>query len=142
MNTFFLIFVGLPALEIFLMIKIGGEIGAFNTVALIFLTAIVGLFYARLQGIQILKSGIVNMYQNKVPINEIISGTSIALAALLLIIPGFLTDLMGFLLIFPLTRKFLFRKISNKFNNRNVKQKNNFIDGEFEDIEDDNDKKL
>ncbi len=131
MNTFFLIFVGLPALEIFLMIKIGGEIGAFNTVALIFLTAIVGLFYARLQGIQILKSGIVNMYQNKVPINEIISGTSIALAALLLIIPGFFTDLIGFLLLIPFTRNILLKIFLKKKIVINKTKENNTIDGEI-----------
>ena len=96
MNTFFLIFIGLPALEIFLMIKIGGEIGALSTVALIFLTAILGIYYARVQGIQTLRSGIVNLYQNKVPIYEIMSGASIAFASLLLIIPGFLTDIIGF----------------------------------------------
>ena len=102
MNTFFLIFIGLPALEIFLMIKIGGEIGALNTVALIFLTAIIGIYYARLQGIQTLRSGIINIYQNKTPIYELISGASIAFAAVLLIIPGFFTDLIGFLLLIPL----------------------------------------
>ena len=96
MNTFFLIFIGLPALEIFLMIKIGAEIGALNTVALIFLTAIIGIYYARLQGIQTLKSGLINLYQNKVPVYELIAGASIAFAALLLIIPGFFTDIIGF----------------------------------------------
>ena len=100
MNTFFLIFIGLPALEIFLMIKIGGEIGALSTVALIFLTAILGIYYARVQGIQTLRSGIVNLYQNKVPIYEIMSGASIAFASLLLIIPGFLTDIIGFLYLY------------------------------------------
>ena len=90
MNTFFLIFIGLPAFEIFLMIKIGGEIGALNTVALIFLTALIGIYFARVQGIQTLRSGIVNLYQNKVPVYELIAGASIAFAALLLIIPGFL----------------------------------------------------
>ena len=92
MNTFFLIFIGLPALEIFLMIKIGGKIGALNTLALIFLTAALGLYFARVQGLQTLRSGIINLYQNKAPIYELISGASIAFAALLLIIPGFLTD--------------------------------------------------
>ena len=109
MNTFFLFFIGLPVLEIFLFIKIGANIGALNTIALIFLTAIVGIYFARLQGIQTLKSGITNLYQNKVPINEIISGASIAFAALLLIIPGFFTDFIGFLLLIPLTRNILFR---------------------------------
>ncbi len=106
MNPFFLIFIGLPALEIFLMIKLGGEIGAFNTVALIFLTAIIGLYFARIQGIQTLKAGIRSLYENKNPFYEIISGASIAIAALLLIVPGFLTDFIGFLLLIPLTRRF------------------------------------
>ena len=105
MNTFFLIFIGLPALEIFLMIKIGGEIGALSTIALIFLTAIIGVYYARIQGIKTLRSAIINCYKNKIPIYELISGASIALAALLLIIPGFFTDAIGFLLLIPITRK-------------------------------------
>ena len=99
MNTFFLIFIALPALEIFFMIKIGGEIGALNTIALIFLTAIIGLYYAKMQGIQTLRSGIFNLYQNKAPIYEIMSGASIAIGALLLIVPGFFTDTIGFLLL-------------------------------------------
>ena len=109
MNTFFLIFVGLPAIEIFLMIKIGSKIGAFNTIALILLTAVVGIFFARAQGIKTLKSGITSVYQNKVPVFELISGASIAFAALLLIIPGFLTDLVGFLLLIPLTRHMILK---------------------------------
>ena len=108
MNTFFLIFIGLPALEIFLMIKIGGKIGAFNTIGLIFLTAFVGLFFARIQGIKTLRSGLINLYQNKTPIYDMMSGASIAFAAILLIIPGFFTDLMGFLLLVPFTRKIIF----------------------------------
>ena len=107
MNPFFIIFIGIPALEIFLMIKIGGKIGAFNTVSLIFLTAIIGVFYAKMQGIKTMRSGIMSLYQNKVPIYEIVSGASIAIAAMLLIFPGFLTDTIGFLLLFPLTRKIL-----------------------------------
>ncbi len=106
MNTFFLIFVGLPALEIFLMIKIGGKIGAFYTLALIFLTAIVGILFARIQGIQTLRSGITNLYRNKIPIYELMSGASIAFAALLLIIPGFFSDLIGFLLLITCKRCF------------------------------------
>ena len=108
MNPFFIIFIGVPAIEIFLLIKIGGQIGALNTMALIFFTAIIGVYFAKLQGIQTLKSGMVNLYQNKVPIYEIISGASIALAALLLIIPGFLTDFIGFILLIPFTRRILF----------------------------------
>ena len=132
MNTFFLIFIVLPVLEIFFMIKIGAEIGAFNTVALIFLTALVGIFYARLQGMQTLKSGLINLYQNKIPIYELVSGASIAFAALLLIIPGFLTDLVGFILLIPITRNILLKII---FKNKTVinKQENKIdtIDGEI-----------
>ena len=107
MNAFFLLFIGMPALEIFLMIKIGGKIGALNTVSLIFLTAIIGLYFAKLEGMKTMKSGVMNLYQNKILIDEMISGASIAIAALLLIIPGFLTDTMGFLLLIPFTRKIL-----------------------------------
>ena len=108
MNPFFIIFICLPALEIYLLIKIGGQVGALNTVALIFLTAIIGLYFAKHQGLQTLKSGMVNLYQNKMPIYEMMSGASIALAAFLLIIPGFFTDFIGFLLLIPFTRKILF----------------------------------
>ena len=132
MNTFFLIFIVLPALEIFFMIKIGSEIGALSTVALIFLTAILGIFFARIQGIQTIKSGLVNLYQNKVPIYEIISGASIAFAAILLIIPGFLTDLIGFILLIPFTRKILFKIIlGNKTTINDQKDKVDTIDGEI-----------
>ena len=111
MNPFFIIFIGVPALEIFLLIKIGGQIGALSTVALIFLTAIIGIYFAKLQGMQTLRSGIINLYQNKLPIYEMMSGASIAIAALLLIIPGFFTDFIGFLLLIPITRNFLFKLI-------------------------------
>ena len=132
MNTFFLIFIGLPALEIFFMIKIGSKIGALNTVALIFLTAIIGVYFARLQGIQTLKSGMINLYQNKTPIYELISGASIAIAAILLIIPGFLTDLVGFILLVPFTRKILFKVIlKNKSTIDEEKEKIDTIDGEI-----------
>ena len=130
MNPFFLLFIGLPALEIFLLIKIGGEIGALNTVALIFLTAIIGMYFAKIQGIQTLKSGMVNLYQNKMPVYEMMSGASIAIAALLLIIPGFFTDSIGFLLLIPFTRKILF---SLAFKNKpmtNIKKERDTIDGE------------
>ena len=132
MNTFFLIFVGLPAIEIFLMIKIGGKIGALNTIALIFLTAIIGLYYARVQGLQTLRSGIINLYQNKAPVYELLSGASIAFAALLLIIPGFFTDLIGFFLLIPFLRNTFFKLILKK--NEKIKNKenqNNTIDGEI-----------
>ena len=132
MNTFFLIFIGLPAFEIYLLIKIGGEIGALNTVALIFLTALIGIYYARVQGVQTLRSGIVNLYQNKAPIYELISGASIAFAALLLIIPGFFTDFLGFLLLFPFSRNFLFKIFINKEKKiHDIKKNNNTIDGEI-----------
>ena len=131
MNTFFLIFIGLPALEIFLMIKIGSKIGALNTIALIFLTAIIGVFCARMQGIQTLRSGLVNLYKNKAPIFEILSGASIALAALLLIIPGFFTDIVGFLLLIPFTRKFLFNNFLFQKLKSNKKNDNETIDGEI-----------
>tara|TARA_Y100001958_G_C21169557_1_gene501624 strand:- start:883 stop:1305 length:423 start_codon:yes stop_codon:yes gene_type:complete len=132
MNTFFLIFVILPALEIFLMIKIGGEIGALNTVGLIFLTAFVGIFYARIQGLQTLKSGLTNIYQNKAPVYEIISGASIAFAALLLIIPGFFTDIIGFLILIPFTRNLLLKFfLRNKKETNHEKNNENTIDGEI-----------
>ena len=130
MNPFFLLFIGLPALEIFLLIKIGGQVGALNTVALIFLTAIIGIYFAKLQGIQTLKSGMVNLYQNKMPIYEIMSGASIAIAALLLIIPGFFTDLLGFLLLIPFTRKIFFRLAFKNKAKTDIKKENNIIDGE------------
>ena len=130
MNPFFIIFIGIPALEIFLLIKIGGQIGALNTVALIFLTAIIGIYFAKLQGIQTLKSGMINLYQNKMPIYEMMSGASIAIAALLLIIPGFFTDFIGFLLLIPFTRKILFSLALKKKQNKE-KKKNKTIDGEI-----------
>ena len=131
MNTFFLIFIGLPALEVFLMIKIGGLIGAFNTLALIFLTAIIGVYYARIQGIQNLRSGLINIYQNKAPIYDLISGASIAFAALLLLVPGFFTDLIGFLLLIPFTRSILFKLMFKSKNKVEVKKNNTTIDGEI-----------
>ena len=132
MNSFFLVFIGLPALEIFLMIKIGGEIGALNTISLIFLTAIIGIYYARVQGIQTLRSGLTNIYHNKAPIYEIMSGASIAFAALLLIIPGFFTDFVGFLLLIPLTRKIIFRIIVRKrVESHPEKKGDNTIDAEI-----------
>ena len=133
MNPFFLIFIVLPALEIILFIKIGGQVGALNTVALIFLTAIIGIYFAKLQGIRTLKSGMVNVYKNKVPIYEIVSGASIALAALLLIIPGFLTDLIGFLLLIPFTRNILFSFALKNKSKKNMKNDNKTIDGEIVD---------
>ena len=141
MNTVLLAIILIPVIEIYLFIKIGSQIGAFNTISLIFITAFLGIMYARYEGISALRSGFSQMYKNEVPAYEIISGAAIAFAALLLIIPGFATDLFGFLLLFPITRKLIFGNVSKKFNNTNQK-KNDFIDGEFEDIEDDDDKKL
>ena len=131
MNTFFLIFIGLPALEIFLLIKIGGEIGALNTLALIFLTAIIGIYYARIQGIETLRSGLKNLYQNKLPIYELISGASIAFASILLIIPGFFTDTIGFLLLIPFSRRMIIKLFINKEKIEEDAQKNKTIDGEI-----------
>ena len=141
MNTLLLTIILVPIIEIYLFIKIGAEIGAFNTISLIFITALIGIFYARYEGLNTLKSGFTHLVKNEVPAYEIISGAAIAFAALLLIIPGFATDLIGFLLIFPLTRKLIFGKISKKFENKKP-EKNHFIDGEFEDIEDDDDRKI
>ncbi len=141
MNTVLLSVILIPILEIYLFIKIGSQIGAFNTILLIFLTAIIGIYYARYEGINTLKSGLVQIVKNKVPANEIISGAAIAFAAVLLIIPGFATDVIGFLLIMPITRKLIFGKLSKQFEKKD-EQKNNFIDGEFEDIEEDDDRKI
>ncbi len=133
MNPFFIIFIVVPALEIFLLIKIGGKIGALNTVALIFLTAIIGVYLAKLQGMQTLKSGMINLYQNKLPIYEIMSGASIAMAALLLIIPGFFTDLIGFILLIPFTRKILFSLTLKNRQKTNTENQKKIIDGEIVD---------
>jgi len=136
MNSFFLFIIGLPALEIFLMIKIGTKIGALSTITLIFLTAIIGVYFARLQGLQTLKSGMISLYQNKVPVYELLSGASIGIAALLLIIPGFFTDLIGLFFLMPITRKIIF---SIAFKNKKEVDKNNSdntIDGEIVDKKD------
>ena len=141
MGTILIYIIGLTIIEIYLFISIGSEIGAFTTILLIFLTAITGVYYARYEGLKTLKSGFIQLSKNEAPSYEILSGAGIAFAALLLIIPGFLTDLMGFLLIFPFTRKIIFKKFSKKFKNeKNFKK--DYIEGDFEDIEDDNDKKL
>lgn len=129
MNTLYLFLIGLPVLEIFLMIKIGQNIGAFNTILLIFLTAILGIYFVRIAGLNTLRSGVYNLYQNKTPVYEIISGASLALAALFLIIPGFVTDAVGFLLLIPFTRKLIINKIV-KTKKENIK-KEDFIEGEI-----------
>ena len=141
MNTLLLTIILVPIVEIYLFIKIGSNIGAFNTISLIFITAIIGVIYARYEGLNTLKSGFTQLVKNEVPAYEIISGAAIAFASFLLILPGFATDLIGFLLIFPLTRKLIFGNLSKKFKKKD-NQENNFIDGEFEDIEDDNERKL
>ena len=141
MNSVVLAIILVPIIEIYLFIKIGTQIGAFNTISLIFITAIIGVIYARYEGLNTLRSGLSNLVKNEIPAYELISGAAIAFAALLLIIPGFATDVMGFLLIFPLSRKFILNKFSKKFSPKK-QGRNNFIDGEFEDIEDDNDKKI
>ena len=131
MNSFLLLFIGIPALEIFLMIKIGGKVGALNTVLLIFLTAIIGIYFAKLEGIKTMRSGVMNMYQNKIPIYEMISGASIAIAALLLITPGFFTDTIGFLLLIPFTRKILISFLVKKKNISSVQEDKKTLDGEI-----------
>ena len=131
MNSFFLLFIGIPALEVFLMIKIGGKIGALNTVSLIFLTAIIGIYFAKLEGIKTMRSGVMNIYQNKIPIYEMVSGASIAIAALLLIIPGFFTDSIGFLLLIPFTRKILISFLVKKQNISSRQEDKKTLDGEI-----------
>ncbi|MBD1173731.1 FxsA family protein [Pelagibacterales bacterium SAG-MED03] len=141
MNSILLLIILIPAIEIFLFIKIGSQIGAITTILLIFTTAVVGVYYAKYEGLNILKSGFVQLRRNEAPTYEMISGAAIAFAALLLIIPGFATDILGFLIIFPVTRKVFFRRFISKFKVKENK-KNNFIDGDFEDIEDNDDKKI
>ena len=135
MNSLFILIIGIPLLEIFLFIKVGSYIGAFNTIALIVVTAFIGIIYARYEGFNTLKSGVSQLMRNEIPIYEMISGAALAFAAILLILPGFATDLLGFLLIFPPTRKVFVNKFS-----KNVKRKNSLnnsiIEGEFEDKED------
>tara|TARA_B100000579_G_C22125311_1_gene529433 strand:- start:91 stop:510 length:420 start_codon:yes stop_codon:yes gene_type:complete len=131
MNSFFLIFIGIPALEVFLMIKIGGKVGALNTVFLILLTATIGIYYAKLEGIKTMRSGVMNIYQNKIPIYEMMSGASIAIAALLLIIPGFFTDTIGFLLLIPFTRRFLISLFVRKNKIQTEKENKQTLDGEI-----------
>ena len=141
MNSVLIALILVPVIEIYLFIKIGSQIGAFNTISLIFITAIIGVIYARYEGINTLRSGFSQLIKNEAPIYEIISGAAIAFAALLLIVPGFATDLLGFLLIFPLTRKLFFGKMINKLKSE-TKIKKPYIEGEFEDIEEDDERKL
>ena len=141
MNTVLITIILVPIIEIYLFIKIGGQIGAFNTISLIFITAVIGIIYARYEGLNTLKSGFSQLVKNELPAYEIISGAAIAFAALLLIIPGFATDVLGFLLILPFTRKIIFGRFVDKFKNE-TKNKKPYIEGEFEDIEEDDERKL
>ena len=141
MNSILLTIILIPVIEIYLLIKIGSQIGAIFTIFLIFTTAIVGVYYAKYEGLNTLKSGFLQIKNNEPPTYEMISGAAIAIAALLLIVPGFATDTLGFLIIFPLTRKIIFDKFVKKFKTKKS-EKNNFIDGEFEDIESDDDRKI
>jgi len=141
MNPVLLSIILIPILEIYLFIKIGSQIGAFNTILLIFVTAIIGVYYARYEGLNTIRSGFTQIVKNQTPAYEIISGAAIAFAAILLILPGFATDFLGFLLIFPITRKLIFGNLSNKFKKQETK-KDNFIDGEYEEIEDNDDRKI
>ncbi len=141
MNPVLLSIILIPILEIYLFIKIGSQIGAFNTILLIFITAIIGVYYAKYEGLNTIRSGFMQIIKNQTPAYEIISGAAIAFAAILLIIPGFATDFLGFLLILPITRRLIFGNFSNKFKKKDHK-KNNFIDGEYEEIEDNDDRKI
>ncbi len=141
MNPVLLSIILIPVLEIYLFIKIGSQIGAFNTILLIFVTAIIGVYYAKYEGLNTIRSAFMQIVKNQTPAYEIISSAVIAFAAILLIIPGFATDFLGFLLIFPMTRKLIFGNLTNKIKNQTPK-KNNFIDGEYEDIEDNDDRKI
>jgi len=141
MNSILALIILVPAIEIYLFIKIGAQIGAITTIFLILTTAIVGVYYAKYEGLNTIKSGFVQLSRNETPTYEMISGAVIAIAALLLIVPGFATDILGFLLIFPITRKFFLTKFTKKFKSKETK-KNDFIDGEFEDIEGDDDRKI
>jgi UPF0716 protein FxsA len=141
MNSIFLLIILIPIIEIYLFIKIGAQIGAITTILLIFVTAIVGVYYAKYEGLNTLKSGFKQLSKNQSPTYEMISGAAIAIAALLLIIPGFATDAFGFLIIFPITRRIIFDKFAKRLKPKESKR-NNFIDGEFEDIESDDDRKI
>ena len=141
MNSILFAIILVPIFEIYLLIKIGSQIGALNTIILIFTTAIVGIYYAKYEGLNTIKSGYIQLIKNQSLTYEMISGAAIAFGALLLIVPGFATDVLGFLVIFPFTRKIIFRIFIKKFEKKETERKN-YIDGDFEDIEDENDRKL
>ena len=136
MNTAIILILGIPLIEIYLFIKVGSQIGALNTILLILATAVVGIWYARYEGFNTLKSGMSQLVKNELPLYEIVSGAAIAFAALLLILPGFATDIIGILLVFPITRRVILSKYSKKYSSKNKEKKRNFIEGEYEDIED------
>ena len=141
MNTLLILIISIPIIEIYLFIKIGSQIGALPTISLIFMTAFIGVLYARYEGFNTLKSGMSQLIKNELPIYEIVSGAALAFAALLLILPGFATDVLGLLIIFPTTRKIFLKNVSKNYSKK-VKEKQDFIDGESEDIEGDNDRKF
>ena len=141
MSALLILIISIPIIEIYLFIKIGSQIGALTTISLIFMTAFIGVLYARYEGFNTLKSGMSQLIKNELPIYEIVSGAALAFAALLLILPGFATDLLGLLIIFPPTRKLFLKKVSKNYSEK-VKEKQDFIDGESEDIEGDNDRKF
>ena len=141
MNTLLILIISVPIVEIYLFIKIGSQIGAFNTILLIIMTAFLGIIYARYEGFNTLKSGMSQLIKNEIPIYEIVSGAALAFAALLLILPGFATDFLGLLIIFPPTRRILFRKVSTKYKKKN-QENQNFIDGEFKDIDEEDERNL
>jgi UPF0716 protein FxsA len=132
MKSIFFLIVGIPLIEIYLFIKIGSQIGAFNTISLILITAMVGIIYARYEGLNTLKSGVTQLMKNEIPVYEMISGAALAFGSILLILPGFATDFLGFLLIFPITRKMFIKKFSKNYNKKS-NEKNNYIEGEYED---------
>ena len=141
MNTVLLLIILIPILEIYLFIKIGSQIGAFTTISLIFVTAVIGVFYARYEGLNTLRSGVSQLYKNQMPLFELMSGAALAVAAFLLILPGFATDLLGFLIIFPFTRKIIFNLFSKNRENE-IYEKDDLIEGEYEDKDNENDKKF
>ena len=141
MNALLILIISIPVIEIYLFIKIGSQIGALTTISLIFMTAFIGVLYARYEGFNTLKSGMSQLIKNELPIYEIVSGAALAFAALLLILPGFATDILGLLIIFPPTRKLFLKNVSKNYSKK-VKEKENFIEGQFEDIEENDDRKL
>ena len=142
MNSILLLIILIPVVEIYLFIKIGSQIGAITTILLVFTTAIVGVYYAKYEGLNTLKSGFTQLSRNEAPTYEMVSGAAIAFAALLLIIPGFATDIFGFLILLPITRNFFLERFFSKFKKKEEAEKNNFIEGDFEDIDDEDDRKI